>query len=96
MRSPRPYSRDSFSESSAARTLRRSAAPAASPRVPIPGDSDEEFPLGATVRHPMFGTGRILGREGKGATLKLTIHFVGYGPKKILPAYTTLQRVDGR
>ena len=42
---------------------------------------------------PRFGPGRILDREGSGKHLKLTIHFLEHGSKKILPAYTSL-RVD--
>ena len=40
----------------------------------------------------MFGSGKVLGREGSGAGLKLTIQFTGYGTKRILPAYTQLTR----
>jgi hypothetical protein len=40
----------------------------------------------------MFGRGTVLEREGSGANLKLTIQFTGYGTKRILPAYTELQR----
>jgi DNA helicase-2/ATP-dependent DNA helicase PcrA len=48
------------------------------------------YPVGATVKHPMFGTGKVVNSEGSGASLKLTIHFVQHGAKKILPAYTQL------
>jgi DNA helicase-2/ATP-dependent DNA helicase PcrA len=48
------------------------------------------YPVGATVKHPMFGTGKVVGSEGSGQSLKLTIHFVQHGAKKILPAYTQL------
>ena len=79
---------------SAARAVRR-APPPPPPRIVVPVDPGDGFPLGAMVRHPMFGSGRILDREGKGIGLKLTIHFVGYGPKKILPAYTQLEVLGG-
>jgi hypothetical protein len=46
------------------------------------------------VRHPLFGSGKILDREGSGRHLKLTIEFARSGPKKILPAYTRLE-ADG-
>ena len=48
------------------------------------------YPVGATVKHPMFGTGKVVNSEGSGQSLKLTIHFVQHGAKKILPAYTQL------
>ena len=79
---------------SAARAVRRTPPPPP-PKVVVPVDPGDGFPLGAMVRHPMFGSGRILDREGKGIALKLTIHFVGYGPKKILPAYTQLEVLGG-
>ncbi len=57
-------------------------------QLPDPGDG---FAVGAFVRHPRFGDGRIIGREGAGKHLKLTIQFSSYGAKKILPSYTKLQ-----
>ena len=51
------------------------------------------YSIGVKVSHPMFGDGRVLGREGEGKGLKLTIQFLGFGTKKILPAYTTLSVV---
>ncbi len=65
----------------------RPRAPAASPATSF-GDG---FDVGQLVRHPDFGSGRILGREGSGKHLKLTIDFTRSGPKKILPAYTRLE-----
>ena len=77
--------------SSAARAAARRAAPAhAVPRpsdMPVPEDG---FSIGARVTHPMFGSGRVLEREGSGKGLKLTIQFTGSGTKRILPAYTRL------
>jgi DNA helicase-2/ATP-dependent DNA helicase PcrA len=46
--------------------------------------------VGSLVRHPRFGGGTILDREGRGKHLKLTIQFSDHGRKKILPAYTKL------
>ena len=93
-----PYGGRSLVESSAARAAARAAAtkPAArpSPRsVETPADG---FSVGAVVRHPTFGSGRIVDREGAGKTLKLTIQFAGRVSKKILPAYTQLEILAGR
>lgn len=74
--------------SSAARAIRRRPEPA--PKVARQEDPGDGFPIGARVMHPRFGGGRILDREGKGKSLKLTIHFSDHGPKKILPSYTKL------
>ena len=76
--------------SSAARAAARSSQPPA-PRKPsdFPAAPDG-FSVGVRVSHPMFGSGRVLEREGAGQSLKLTIQFTGYGTKRILPAYTQL------
>jgi len=74
--------------SSAARAARR--RPETAPKVIRQEDPGDGFPVGARVMHPRFGGGRILDREGKGKSLKLTIHFSDHGPKKILPSYTKL------
>jgi DNA helicase-2/ATP-dependent DNA helicase PcrA len=79
----------------------RAAASPARPR-PVPGErrvvadadssdvSADDLRPGTWVRHPMFGEGRVLSREGEGQNLKLTIRFTDHGTKKILPRYTTL------
>jgi DNA helicase-2/ATP-dependent DNA helicase PcrA len=85
-------SRDWSYGSSAARAVSR-RAPAASPAPPSDlREAEDGFSVGVRVSHPMFGSGRVLGREGAGKSLKLTIQFAGYGTKRILPAYTQLTR----
>ena len=69
---------------------RRERQPAPTPRAAAAGPHDDGFDVGAVVRHPRFGGGEILDREGSGKHLKLTIQFADYGRKKILPAYTQL------
>ena len=69
---------------------RRERQPAPTPRAAAAGPHDDGFDVGAVVRHPRFGGGEILDREGSGKHLKLTIQFANYGRKKILPAYTQL------
>jgi len=79
----------------AARAARSSAArdtpEAAARKVRAAMKFDDGFGIGELVRHPHFGSGKILDREGSGKHLKLTIRFVGSSPKKILPAYTRLE-----
>jgi DNA helicase-2/ATP-dependent DNA helicase PcrA len=81
--------------SSAARAARRrETKPPSAPRAPRAGARvahEDGFDVGAIVRHPRFGGGEILDREGEGKHLKLTIQFVAHGRKKILPAYTALE-----
>ncbi len=83
------------SASSAARVAaRRSAASPPVSAAASTGEADDRadgLRVGAFVRHPTFGGGKILAREGSGKHLKLTIRFVDHGTKKILPSYTKLQ-----
>ncbi|MCZ6671249.1 MAG: UvrD-helicase domain-containing protein [Acidobacteria bacterium] len=46
------------------------------------------------VHHPTLGVGTIIGIEGKGEKLKLTISFPGTPIRKILPRYTDLRPVS--
>jgi DNA helicase-2/ATP-dependent DNA helicase PcrA len=81
--------------SSAARVARsrQRDASAALPRRTVPAEPAEDgYDVGVWVTHPSFGGGRIVDREGRGKLLKLTIHFPGHGARKILPAYTRLER----
>jgi len=85
-----PPTRDYSFGSSAARTAaRRAHAPTPALPSDFP-DAPDGFSVGVKVSHPMFGSGQVLGREGSGKSLKLTIQFAGYGTKRILPAYTQL------
>jgi len=77
--------------SSAARAGARRSRPDVAPPLPSDfPDAADGFSVGVRVSHPMFGSGKVLGREGSGKNLKLTIQFTGYGTKRILPAYTQL------
>lgn len=78
--------------SSAARAVAR-AAGRLEPKTVADQEEDGLRP-GAWVRHPQFGTGRVLDREGSGNALKLTIHFTRAGRKRILPAFTRLELVQ--
>jgi DNA helicase-2/ATP-dependent DNA helicase PcrA len=86
--------------SSAARAAVRMREPererAAAPLRPIPAvqaqaDPGDGYTVGAFVLHPRFGAGRIVRREGRGANLRLSIHFSDHGTKLIAPAYTKLK-----
>jgi hypothetical protein len=45
------------------------------------------------VHHPDYGIGTIIGMEGTGETLKLTVSFSVYGSKKFLPRYSQLEPI---
>jgi DNA helicase-2/ATP-dependent DNA helicase PcrA len=78
--------------SSATRAVARPAVAAARAK---PRPTAERFgdglDVGRLVRHPAFGSGLIVDREGSGRNTKLTIDFSRHGKKKILPAYTKLE-----
>ncbi|MGH9397410.1 MAG: ATP-dependent helicase [Terriglobia bacterium] len=55
-----------------------------------PGSS--RWTLGTRVRHAKYGLGTIVDSEGDGQDLKLTVSFPGYGKKKLIERYASLER----
>jgi DNA helicase-2/ATP-dependent DNA helicase PcrA len=51
------------------------------------------FSLGSRVQHPEYGVGTVIGVEGSGDRLKLTVSFSIYGSKKFLPRYAQLEKL---
>ena len=70
-------------------TIKRQAAAAA-------GDSSSSaaggFAPGTHVRHPKYGRGLVLRREGAGDAAKLTVSFPGFGQKKLIEKYAGLEK----
>ena len=64
------------------------AAPMAKPK---PVARPKGLRAGATVRHPKYGLGTVLRREGEGDDAKLTVSFQGYGLKKLVEKYAGIQ-----
>ena len=58
-----------------------------------PGASAEPMRPGARVRHPLFGVGTVLRREGDGDDLKVTVSFPGVGAKKLVARFAGLEVV---
>ena len=59
---------------------------------PVAGDAGNDLlAVGRWVRHPNFGRGEIIDREGSGEDLKLSIRFGSSRPKKIMVAYAQLE-----
>jgi DNA helicase-2/ATP-dependent DNA helicase PcrA len=56
-----------------------------------PETSSLEFTPGSYVRHAKYGRGLVLRREGVGDSIKLTVSFPGYGPKKLIQKYAGLE-----
>ncbi|PYS48636.1 MAG: ATP-dependent DNA helicase Rep [Acidobacteria bacterium] len=51
-----------------------------------------DFAPGSHVRHPKYGRGLVLRREGTGDSAKLTVSFPGYGQKKLIEKYAGLEK----
>jgi DNA helicase-2/ATP-dependent DNA helicase PcrA len=47
---------------------------------------------GSYVRHAKYGRGLVLRREGSGDQTKLTVSFPGYGQKKLVEKYASLEK----
>ncbi|HEY0077510.1 MAG TPA: UvrD-helicase domain-containing protein [Pyrinomonadaceae bacterium] len=54
--------------------------------------SGGDFAPGTHVRHPKYGRGLVLRREGTGDTAKLTVSFPGFGQKKLIEKYAGLEK----
>jgi DNA helicase-2/ATP-dependent DNA helicase PcrA len=65
--------------------------PQAAPRPPAAAKKLPGFRSGTVVRHPKYGRGTVLRREGDGEDAKLTISFPGYGLKKIVEKYAGIK-----
>ncbi|MBV9959001.1 MAG: ATP-binding domain-containing protein, partial [Acidobacteria bacterium] len=50
------------------------------------------FTPGTHVRHPKYGRGLVLRREGNGDAAKLTVSFPGFGQKKLIEKYAGLEK----
>ena len=48
---------------------------------------------GSKVRHPKYGVGIVLASEGEGEDTKLTVSFPGYGQKKLVERYASLEKM---
>ncbi len=59
--------------------------------VPLPAARPRGFRAGAMIRHPKYGRGTVLRREGDGEDAKLTVSFPGYGLKKLVEKYAGIQ-----
>ena len=54
--------------------------------------SGGDFAPGSHVRHPKYGRGLVLRREGTGESAKLTVSFPGFGQKKLIEKYAGLEK----
>jgi DNA helicase-2/ATP-dependent DNA helicase PcrA len=65
---------------------------------PAPGEKSTKlkdqsgFLPGTYVKHPKYGKGLVLRREGNGDDAKLTVSFPGFGQKKLIEKYANLEK----
>jgi len=71
----------------------RPAPPATADAPPAAVADDAAIRPGIKVRHPLFGVGTVLRREGDGADFKVTVSFPGVGAKKLVARYAGLEVV---
>jgi DNA helicase-2/ATP-dependent DNA helicase PcrA len=57
----------------------------------LAGGAAVEMRPGVRVRHPLFGVGTVLRREGEGDDLKVTVSFPGVGAKKLVARFAGLE-----
>jgi DNA helicase-2/ATP-dependent DNA helicase PcrA len=71
----------------------RIAGPGAEGASPVGPATNAEAAMrpGVRVRHPLFGVGTVLRRDGDGEDLKLTVSFAGVGAKKLVARYAALE-----
>jgi DNA helicase-2/ATP-dependent DNA helicase PcrA len=50
------------------------------------------FKAGSRVRHPKYGEGQVVRREGDGEEAKLTVSFHQHGLKKLVEKFAKLER----
>lgn len=72
------------------------ATPVPAPKAPLarppqPPPRKKGLRAGSSVRHPKYGLGTVLRREGEGDDAKLTVSFPGYGLKKLIEKYAGIQ-----
>jgi DNA helicase II / ATP-dependent DNA helicase PcrA len=65
--------------------------PIANPTARAAPSGKRGFRAGAMIRHPKYGRGTVLRREGDGEDAKLTVSFPGYGLKKLVEKYAGIQ-----
>ena len=76
--------------------------PAAASQLPRPHGPAQPLPTappaprktartGMTVKHPKYGTGTVVRREGEGDDAKITVNFPRFGMKKLVEKYAGLK-----
>jgi DNA helicase-2/ATP-dependent DNA helicase PcrA len=83
--------RSSSSSSAGAQSAGGSSSSSSSARSSS-SSAGGDFAPGSHVRHPKYGRGLVLRREGTGDAAKLTVSFPGFGQKKLIEKYAGLEK----
>ena len=75
----------------AAQPVMQKAAVAPAGQRPQATSKKKPLGSGSTIRHPKYGRGTVLRREGEGDDAKLTVSFPGYGLKKLVEKYAGIK-----
>ncbi len=62
------------------------------PKSEIQIPKSDSFVPGMHVKHPKYGKGLVLRREGSGDQAKLTVSFPGFGQKKLIEKFANLEK----
>jgi DNA helicase-2/ATP-dependent DNA helicase PcrA len=73
-------------------TIKRRPAASGDAGSSSSGTQGADFTPGSHVRHPKYGRGLVLRREGSGDSVKLTVSFPGFGQKKLIEKYAGLEK----
>jgi hypothetical protein len=60
-----------------------------------PGEAALEAQPGDLVKHPTFGRGRVLQKEGQGEDAKVRVHFNSVGARTLVLRYARLEVLEG-
>lgn len=64
------------------------------PKMDIPeAKGATELSRGVGVRHPKYGEGRVVSREGSGSDAKITVEFRQHGVKKLVEKFAQLEKL---
>jgi DNA helicase-2/ATP-dependent DNA helicase PcrA len=80
-------------ETLVARPTSATVASGPRPAVLAVTSAAEPFPVGSQVLHPVWGTGKVVRREGKGDDLKVSVRFSSVGLKRMAATKAPLQPV---
>jgi DNA helicase-2/ATP-dependent DNA helicase PcrA len=84
---------ESVGEFLAARRARNRQAGFGRLKFEQPAPHRRRWKLGSTVRHPKYGLGTVLECDGDDQDAKLVVSFPGYGTKKLVERYASLEKV---